>query len=201
MILVTVILVLALGAGWLSGGALSNLARLRLRQTRLIFAGLALQLLLTVLDALGWSGGVVGPLLMGVSLVAVVAFIAANLALPAMPVVLVGFAANALVILLNGGAMPVSPDALVAIGAGAEVGAGKHQLLDASTRLGWLADVIPLPPLRTVVSVGDIVLALGVGLLVVGQMRRYPPRPGRSLPPRPVPRVSAWRRRLGERRR
>ena len=194
MILVAVILVLALGAGWLAGGAVGNLARLRLRGTRLIFAALGLQVLLLAVDALGGPAAALGRPLMAISLLAVVAFLLANRTLPAVPVILVGFAANALVIVLNG-AMPVSPDALAAIGAAAEVGAGKHELLDAATRLSWLADVIPLAPLRTVVSLGDLVLAAGVGLLVVGQMRRYPPRPGRQLPPRPVPPLSRPRRR------
>lgn len=42
------------------------------------------------------------------------------------------------------------------------------------TMLGWLADVVPVPPLRTVVSVGDLLLALGVAVLVAALMRGRP---------------------------
>jgi hypothetical protein len=116
-------------------------------------------------------------------------FIAANRYLPGMVLVLLGFGLNALVIIANGG-MPVSPDALVAVGGSPTVDPGKHQLLTDGSSLAFLADVIPVRVLSTVVSIGDIILAAGVGILVVGLMRRFPPSPGRRLRPRPVPPLS-----------
>ena len=45
----------------------------------------------------------------------------------------------------------------------------------ADTRLSWLADVIPVAPIRTVVSAGDVVLLARVSMLVAVAMRK----PGR----------------------
>jgi hypothetical protein len=43
-----------------------------------------------------------------------------------------------------------------------EVPPGKHTLLTEDTRLPWLADVWALPPLRSIISAGDVVLAAGL---------------------------------------
>ncbi len=74
-----------------------------------------------------------------------------------------GFTFNVLVILANGG-MPVSPDAIRALGGDptGAVLAGKHHMMTAATALPWLADVIPLPPIDLIVSVGDLVLVAGM---------------------------------------
>ncbi len=47
--------------------------------------------------------------------------------------------------------MPVDPAAMRALGLGELVVApGKHTLLTDATRLPWLADVLPVPPLRSI---------------------------------------------------
>jgi hypothetical protein len=71
--------------------------------------------------------------------------------------------------------MPVDPDALLAVGAdpGAEP-AGKHTLLTEETRLPWLADIWAVPPLRSIISVGDVVLAVGLVPLAHGLMTHEP---------------------------
>ncbi|MCX7747631.1 MAG: DUF5317 domain-containing protein [Clostridia bacterium] len=85
---------------------------------------------------------------------------------------------NAVVIMANGGKMPVSFEALKkadilhtmeAMAAGLD---GKHSMLDSHTNLKFLADIISLPEylgyLMPVVSIGDLVIALGVFLLAAG---------------------------------
>lgn len=65
---------------------------------------------------------------------------------------------NFLVIAINGG-MPVSPEIAAATGR-----VFRPDLLHVSTegaRLPWLGDVIPVPVLRQVISVGDALLMLG----------------------------------------
>jgi hypothetical protein len=92
----------------------------------------------------------------------VLGWVVANWHLPGMRLVTIGLGLNALVIGANG-AMPVDPDAILALGIdGATVPPGKHTLLDDQTRLPWLADIWPLPPLRSIISVGDVVLAAGL---------------------------------------
>jgi hypothetical protein len=197
MSLVLLVLVVSLAVGWLAGGRLANLAHVELRATWLVFLAVAAQLVLAGVAALGVPGELVARPLLGASHLALLGFIAANRYRPGMLLVLVGLALNAVVSLANGG-MPVAGEALVALGGQAAVEPGKHQLLTEATHLPWLADVIPVPFLRSVLSVGDLLLAAGVGILVVAQMRRFPPRPGRRLRPRPVPPLS---RRARERRR
>ena len=95
---------------------------------------------------------------------------------PAARVALLGLACNVLVIVVNGGYMPVSAAALRAVrGAQTvhEIAAGQLftnvRLVGASTRLIVLSDVIPvrLPGGHgNVYSVGDVLLAAGVAALV-----------------------------------
>lgn len=86
-----------------------------------------------------------------------------------------GLASNALVIFANGGHMPVDPAALERAGLEALVPRlqarydAVHSLMDESTRLGFLADVIPVRILSyaNVISPGDVCLMLGIALTVV----------------------------------
>lgn len=90
----------------------------------------------------------------------------------AIAVALAGAALNLAVMLPNGG-MPVSRAALAEIGgAHVDVAEGhlyKHVVVDDDTTFAVLGDVIPVPPLGLVASVGDIVLALGLigGLVTI----------------------------------
>jgi hypothetical protein len=197
MALVLLVLVVSLAVGWLAGGRVANLGHVELRAPWLVFLAVAAQLALAGLAAAGVTGTLVSRPLLAGSHLALLGFIALNRYRPGMLLVLVGLALNAAVIVANG-AMPVSGEALLALGGPAVVEPGKHQLLTEVTRLPLLADLLPVPVLRSVVSVGDIILAAGVGILVVAQMRRFPPAPGRRLRPRPVPPLS---RRARERRR
>ncbi len=86
-------------------------------------------------------------------------------------IILVGVLLNFIVIMANGGHMPVSTDALVKLGLFDDLQAvqnGKaitHTLLTGSTKLGFLGDVFMLGwpnPRPKVISIGDIFLAIGV---------------------------------------
>jgi hypothetical protein len=99
-------------------------------------------------------------------------FVAANVRVPGVPLVGLGLLLNAAVVGLNG-AMPVSARALERAGvSAAQPIDGRHETLSDDTRLGLLGDVIPLPlPFhREVVSPGDVLVAAGVGLLVLGAL-------------------------------
>jgi hypothetical protein len=173
MPLVLLILFGSIAIGRLAGGRLRNLAAVNLRRTWLAFAAAGAQVVLTGVTLLGGPGDVLGRPLLTVSHLCLLGFILANRTTRGMRLVLIGFVLNAVVIVANG-AMPVDPAALVALGGTAAIDPGKHQLLDDATLLPWLADIIAVPLLRSVISVGDIILALGVGILVVAQMRSGP---------------------------
>jgi hypothetical protein len=86
----------------------------------------------------------------------------------------VGLVLNLIVIGLNGGLMPISPETLAQMGAGqsveseqigSRVGGSKDILLPAAqTRLAWLSDRFLLPiwfPSKAAFSLGDVFIALG----------------------------------------
>lgn len=203
MVLVVPVCVAAVLVGWLRGGRLTALGHVRLRSGWLVLVGFAAQVLLAWLTRRADADGVTALPLLVVAQVALVGFLWRNRLLTGVPLVLVGALLNAAVILANG-AMPVAPAALEAVGGGAASPVtGKHVLLAAGDPLPWLADVLPVPPLRTVVSVGDVVLGVGTGVLLVdlmGPARRVPVRrrptpsgasgraPRPSRPPRRPPR-------------
>ena len=183
MTVILVVIVVSCAIGLVRGGSMQNLAELHLAAWPLVFVALAVQ-------AFGAFAG--NPTLyvagMVTSAVLITVFVARNRALPGMPLIALGFLLNALVVTANG-AMPVEQAAadragISTVGLYRNVDA-KHELADEHTVLRPLSDVIavPLPgPLRrgsNVVSVGDIVLAAGIGVLVVNAMLRVRPAPRR----------------------
>jgi hypothetical protein len=76
---------------------------------------------------------------------------------------------NLVVVVANGG-MPVDPSALAMVGRrGVDVTSGflyKHVALTADTRFAVLADRIPVPVQRNVVSLGDLLMAIAIALWI-----------------------------------
>jgi len=166
-------LTLAVLASVVRGGRLRNLAEKPLRASWLLFAGVAIQVGVDLAAArgllpdAGWSGWT----LLVSSQLLVVAFLVANRRLAGVWLVAAGLLLNVAVIAANR-AMPVDPAAIAALGLdGVEVAPGKHTLLTDGTLLPWLADIIPVPWLRSIVSVGDLVLAAGLLPLTHGLLR------------------------------
>jgi hypothetical protein len=158
------------------GSWLSRLAEMELRRPWLIGLALVLQLVLGRLPS-GWRG--VG---LATSTALVGLWLAANLprrpplTRAAVALLAAGWALNVAVMAPNHG-MPVSRSALDSVGASDsfDVSAGnlyKHVALDDDTTLPWLGDVLALPPVGMILSPGDIVMAGGLVLLVVGTTRR-----------------------------
>ena len=93
-----------------------------------------------------------------------------------------GWVLNVIPIVANRG-MPVSAGALARVGVHrSAVGNGnlwKHVLETSHTAVPWLGDVVPLPLplLRNVISIGDIVVLVGAVLAV--QLVSFAPRPER----------------------
>ncbi len=190
--LVLVVLAVALLMGWFGGGSLARLGGVTLRRRRLVVAALLVQVAGSVL------GGPFYPVSLVASAVLVVSFLALNRGLRGTGLVALGLLANALVVGANG-AMPVSLDASGRAGVSTQAlltGSDlRHEASDSSTRLPWLADVIPVPlPVRAeVVSPGDVLVAAGLAQLIVVGMLSWRPRvpvdregrQRRALPPRP----------------
>jgi hypothetical protein len=104
-------------------------------------------------------------------------------------VVGVGWTLNLLAIIPNRG-MPVSESALESAGIAPSTSVtvghlSKHVSLNHRTVLRALGDVIPLSWLRSVISIGDIVMAVGIGLLVASAMRASAPSDSPDATPGP----------------
>lgn len=158
------VMLVAIVVSTVRGGRVRRIAEVRLQHVWLLFVGLALQLGVDLAAGRGLleDAGTGGSLLLVVSQALVVGWLVLNRHLPGVWLVAGGLALNALVMAANG-AMPVGPDAMRALGLGElEVPPGKHTLLTEATRLPWLADIIPVPPLRSIISIGDLVLAAGL---------------------------------------
>jgi hypothetical protein len=169
VLLALVLLVAGVVVGLLRGGSLENVSGVRFRLPWLVFVGLALQIGAEAAAARypGIQRGLAGPLILVISYAFVGAFVALNFRFPGTVLVGLGLLLNLSVILANG-AMPVSLWAARVSGfhgAPHLQNAVKHRVKGPVTRLGFLGDIIPLPPLG-IVSVGDVVLGAGVFVLV-----------------------------------
>ncbi len=105
-----------------------------------------------------------------------IGFIVLNRRFPWMKVILLGTLLNATVVMMNGGRMPVSEQTLVEVGkvqtidrlrGGEDV---MHSLGDDSTFAPFLGDWITIPPSTSVLSIGDVIVMIGVILLISSVM-------------------------------
>jgi hypothetical protein len=138
--------------GVASGGNWRNLGKLDLKLWPALLAGVIARAAAPLLGGLALSTSIAGLLL--VAFVAVV-----NRAMPGAWLIGLGAILNSAVTLVNGG-MPVDPGALTSSG-NAPPSDGLHVILGPDTRLSFLADVLLVPVINNIYSVGDVVLAIG----------------------------------------
>lgn len=158
-------------AGLLRGGSLDRLAETRFAWTPLLFAALAVQLAASLLFEVEGAAGLA--IVLGTN-AAVALFLLANRGLPGMTLAALGLLMNVAVIAANG-AMPVSQRAAEIAGvsiAELDDAAPKHEAMNDSTALWPLADIIPIPGFRSIFSLGDVVLAAGIAVLVYRRTTR-----------------------------
>lgn len=165
MSFVLIVAAVCAGIAMLRGGSLKDLAETSFRQVWLLVVGAVVSLAAAIWDP-PWLGDAGEAAVTIVALTSVVVFLVANRRLPGMGLAGVGLALNTVVVVVNG-AMPVSAEAArIANARGSLADPGpKHELLGPDTDLPWLADRIPVPGVRIVLSAGDMVLAAGIGRL------------------------------------
>jgi hypothetical protein len=168
MVTAALAVVVGLVIGRATGGSTAAFARLSLRTWPLLVGGAVMQTLAQI-DALD---RIAYPLVVA-SYAALLVVGVRNLHLVGMGLVVAGIALNASVIVANHG-MPVRPSAAEA--AGVDRVAAGHHFERPSDRLVALGDVLPARPLGEVLSVGDLILAVGLADLVVRMTRRGPAR-------------------------
>ncbi len=173
---------LALLVGALSGGGLPRLAGLRMRSVWLLGVALALRILAQLLKQAdpGTDLPLATAFIGAYALIFV--WLSANWRVPGLQVAAVGIGLNTLAVLLNSGQMPIWSSAFVAAGfTPADLARDPFHFLLTTTTLsdfvsrgGIFGDVVPIPiPLiRDVVSIGDVLLAIGIFWAIVYAMTR-----------------------------
>lgn len=171
--LIVVAVVCGVLAGWALGGRLAALERMPVHGWRLLVLALAIQVVGALALLVGLPAGAVGAVTLTLSGALALLFCVRNTIVHGLILVGVGMLLNAFVIALNGG-MPVSEHAA------ARAGVSWESVLDDSRREPATGDsllrplgaviAVPLPVRPAVVSVGDLLVAAGLGQLVLSGM-------------------------------
>lgn len=173
-------IVLALVAGVLMGGRIPRLANLDLRWPLFLFLAFGIRVGAQLLDRTDLPQADSAGSLALAAYVLLLVWLWFNRHVPGLEIAGIGVAANAIPVLVNAGRMPVWDMGLRIAGLSpADLeGNSFHFILKADTvgdfviRAGPMGDVIPLPIpfIRDVVSIGDLLLALGIFLTVTVAM-------------------------------
>lgn len=161
---------LGLGVHW--GGQLGNVAAWRPPLWEALAGGAAVLLLLDLIPA----GGALVTFCWLAATAALLAFAVVNVRIGGMVLVVAGVGLNLLVGLVNWG-MPVSTSALVSAGIVDEADLDRVVLHGGRTVgdgafLGFLGHTIPLP-WGVVISIGDVLVLVGIALVTASVTRRY----------------------------
>jgi len=175
MLIETVIL--AIFISFISGGKMSRLGALVLREFWLVPMALLIQsgVYWAAVRGIGLGPSWASPVLDTGSYFLLLIFTFRNRSLPGVRWISLGILLNTLVIGLNGGVMPVDPSFLPEVSRNALLAAqGTHGLMTMTTHLSFLADrfYLAIPGLqKQVFSVGDGVIDIGCFILIFKTMR------------------------------
>ena len=169
--LVLIPLILGIVIGLAAGGKIGNLAEVRFHWPWFVLVVLLVREAV-LLNPLNRIEGI--QYVYAIAQAGLVGWTAWNIRrLPGVWVVTLGAAMNLVVILANDARMPVTPSM-----AGVLVQRGhlaQYTLSGPDTNLDWLGDWIVSPwPVRGAYSPGDLVLALGIGIVVILAMTHRP---------------------------
>jgi Family of unknown function (DUF5317) len=160
--------------GYLLGGRLDRLSGLHFQWAWLAVLGLIVQIVLFSGAASDLLAGGVGEAIYVASTVAVLIAVLRNLRIPGMGLIALGAASNLAAIVANGGVMPTTLAALAAAGLEPTDEFSNSDVLE-DPALAPLTDVYAIPPwlpLHNVFSIGDVLIALGIVVVIALGMRR-----------------------------
>jgi hypothetical protein len=176
----------------LTRGSYSRMLNVRWHWAGLLFAGVAIQLVLEFASIPKAHWHDVGYGLLVASYVLILAFVARNLVLRGMGIVFIGIACNALVITANQG-MPVKFPAEWQNKPWAKATV-KHHPQQPDEQLLFLSDIIVLKsPLESIASFGDLILAVGLCDVAYNASRKPKRRTPRGSPPKKRKRTKSTR--------
>jgi hypothetical protein len=176
---------LGIAAGIMAGGKISNVLDFKIKKAWLIILSLLIQISaqIAVSKGIDFIQNYLGILQFAVYALLITAFYY-NRQYIGMCIIAAGSILNAIVMIANGGRMPVNADILErlnlmegadAVNSGQDI---KHVFMDESTKLPFLGDIVHPPSFLScfmqVVSIGDIVITAGLLVLVFEIVRgRY----------------------------
>lgn len=166
-------IVFGLLLGLAGGGRLSNLARLKFRQPWLLLLAIVVRyaVVFTPLNRVDGAQYVYA-----LSLALIVLWTVWHLRLlPGVWLVTAGGVLNLVVVLANGGRMPVDATLAARQLGGVLVqrgNMGQYALMGPGTHLGFLGDWLSLGPIPEAYSPGDVLIAMGIALVVLISLHR-----------------------------
>lgn len=176
-------ILLGIVLGLLSGGRLTNLSSIRLRWVGLLIAAVLIRFATEILlDAGVGIGELLRLPLLATGFGLLLVGLWANRSYPGLGLAFVGVLSNAIVIIVNGGYMPIWATSLAAADlTRADVTSALHVVLDGDAaqflvNLLILGDVIPIPVpgIQNVASLGDLFLTLGLAFFLFASLVRVP---------------------------
>jgi hypothetical protein len=168
-------ILLGLVFGLLTGGRLENVARLRFRWPWLLLGAVVVREII-LLTPLGRSDG--ARFIYIAALIVILTWTIQHWQLVrGIWLASAGIALNLVVIIVNGERMPVAPDlAGSLLRHGGTI--GQYTVMNGSTRLNLLGDWIAIYPVPEAYSLGDVLIALGLAIVMFSAARN--PRPYRE---------------------
>jgi hypothetical protein len=153
---------LGLVFGLATGGKLTNLGRVRFRWPWIVVAVILVRFLVLATPLNRVEGA---QYLYVLALAVIVGWTAWHVnRVRGIWLISAGAALNLIVILANGGRMPVAPELATAMGGRTTV--GQYTLMGSQTNLNILGDWIKLGPISQAYSLGDVLIAVGLAIVV-----------------------------------
>ncbi|MBF7082439.1 DUF5317 domain-containing protein [Desulfallas sp. Bu1-1] len=168
----------------ISGGKLENLKYCSFKCSWLVLIAVTLKIISisNLYQVVGLSHNII-PYLRVLSLLMVVLFVGFNYSLRGVPLVGLGLICNALVIILNGGNMPINAkfahltstgDELKLLESGLPV--NSFVLTSPDTKLAILSDIFLMPewvPMTRLFSIGDVLITIGAIIFVTYYLKYH----------------------------
>lgn len=177
-------LVLGIIVGLIFKGKINNLSNIQIKKVPLFFAGFIVRYLpripfISDINIKPLPENSLSPIFFIISYILIISGICFNLKYKFFIVALIGIIMNFLVVIANGGFMPVNHVALkIAEYPLSEIVGNlidpNHIISDANTKLMFLGDFIPLTkpyPVNKILSIGDIVMSFGVFGFIFTKMK------------------------------
>jgi hypothetical protein len=167
--------------GLLRGGSFRSFSGLRLKYGWIFPVLLAVQLIVFITqNKLAWIAAISSYLFIAVYMIGLL-FLWMNRNQNGFMLIWIGVLLNFIVMIANGGRMPVSLDAAVILDPAfttylKEGLYAKHQILTDASIFGFLGDIIPISspyPKEQVISIGDVIMNIGIFIFIQHLMLQH----------------------------